>query len=1007
MKRVIGALALVAIALPVASAQQPNTRLASMQASPADSVRDEAIAKLEAFLAKYPASELRPNALFQLGELHVRKADEEFAESQRAAGRDTAGRADVPIRPNYQPAIARYEDLVRRYPNFSKLDAAAYTLGTLYFSSQRYADAARMFELVTRDTSSRFRPEAFFRLGDSHFELAAQQRGTARRQTFARAAEAYESATQSAPPNGDIYFLALYKLGWAYYNQATATNQEEYRKAVDVFGRLVASYDQLSTEQQARLGLQAEAIEYMAIAFTQIGGAEAADRYFTTTEAAAARYRLPVMRRVAQSLRDQGDFARAVDAYRAVITEAPTDSAALGIQREIIDIYQNRVLDPERAQEARLQLVNNFGPGSDWARANPGAVAEASRAREEALRQSAQYRLSQAQQRNDRGRYAEASQLYGRYMQEFAQSDSAQRVALLYGEALFGQGNYAEAGTQYARAAYEYAQRDTALTQRAGQNAIVAFDSALVRNKDDRAAQDAMFSAVDRYVAAFPQTDLAKRALIQKGKRASESQRWDVMAQTFQTYAQLYPNDPYTPTAQKLVGDAMYRGGQYAEAQSQWETAQSVATGAGKRALADSIARIRAGAAATFADTLVRQGEYRRAAEEIYVAFAERNPNSDRAPEALRNAIEVYMLADSSARARNDEAASRQARERAIELSQRLVTQYPNYRYRLQYQALQGRLLAEVGRREEAVEALRALIRDNPRWEGRADAMVRLAVTLDSLNRNAEAAQAYEEFSRAYPRDRRAADAQVNAAVSFAQAGDTASAARAYGSFASRFPSDQRAAAARQTRLELLRAAGDTVAASRELAALCLRPTPEIRGQCAARVAEGHFRRGAVLWTRYRSLRFVIPSKAQLTAAGVQRAQRQKQAVLREMSTHFTNAIKTGNARWLAAATYHLGLAQWEYGSFLRNVQLPGGLTPEEQQAGEQGAAQQAEQFFEAARKTWQSLVEKAEQERGEFETEARDWVERAREALRGNVPAEPPMAMNNREATVLAGGGV
>jgi TolA-binding protein len=1004
MKRILGILALVAIAPSSTPAQQANQRLVAMASSSADTVRDEAIAKLETFLSRYPASELRPNALFQLSELLVRKADEDFAESQRAVGGDTAGRADTPIRPNYEPAIARLEDLVRRYPNFSKIDAAAYTLGTMYFSSQRYADASRMFELVAKDDSSRFRPEAFFRLGDAYFELAAQQRGAARRQTFARAAEAYEAATQAAPANGDIYFLALYKLGWAYYNQATAANQEEYRRAVEVFGRLVASYDQLSSEQQARLGLQAEAIEYMAIAFTQVGGAEAADQYFRAREG-TGRYRLPVMRRVAQSLRDQGDFAGAVEAYRAVITEAPTDSAALGIQREIVDIYQNRVLDAERAQEARLQLVENFGPGSAWAQANPGAVAEANAAREEALRQSAQFRLSQAQQRNDRARFAEAAQLYGRYIQEFGQADSAQRVSLLYGEALFGQQNYAEAGVQYSRAAYGFPQRDTALAQRAGQNAIVAFDSALVRNKNDRAAQDSMFAVVDRYVAAFPQTDLAKRALIQKGKRASESQRWDVMAQTFQTYAQLYPNDPYTPTAQKLVGDAMYRGGQYAEAQMQWETAQNVATSAGRRALADSISRIRTGAAATFADTLVKQGEYRRAAEEIYVAIAERNPTSERAPEALRDAIEVYLLADSAARARNDEAASRQARERAIELSQRLVTQYPSYRYRLQYQALQGRLLAEVGRREEAVEALRGLIRDNPRWEGRADAMVRLAVALDSLNRKAEAAQAYEEFSRAYPRDRRAADAQINAAVTFAQAGDSASAARAYGAFASRFPSDQRAAAARQTRLEMLRAAGDTVAASRELAALCARPTPEIRGQCAARVAEGHFRRGAALWTRYKGLRFVITSKANLTAAGVQRAQRQKQAVLREMSTHFTNAIKTGNARWLAASTYHLGLAQWEYGTFLRNVQLPSGLTPEEQQAGEQGAAQQAEQFFEAARKTWQSLVEKAEAERGEFEAEGRDWIERAREALRGNVPADPPMAMITREAAVLAGG--
>ena len=293
MKRILGLLALVALAPVLALAQEGGTRLVAMANSPADTARDEAIAKLESFLTRYPASDLRPNALFQLSELLVRRADEEFAESQRAVGGDTAGRADAPIRPNYEPAIARLEDLVRRYPNFSKFDAAAYTLGTMYFSSQRYADAARMFEAVTKDDSSRFRPEAYFRLGDAQFELAAQQRGAPRRQTFARAAEAYEAATQSAPPNGDIYFLALYKLGWAYYNQATATNQEEYRRAVDVFGRLVASYDQLSSEQQARLGLQAEAIEYMAIAFTQVGGAEAADQYFRGREG-TGRYAIVV-----------------------------------------------------------------------------------------------------------------------------------------------------------------------------------------------------------------------------------------------------------------------------------------------------------------------------------------------------------------------------------------------------------------------------------------------------------------------------------------------------------------------------------------------------------------------------------------------------------------------------------------------------------------------------------------------------------------------------------------
>ena len=82
-------------------------------------------------------------------------------------------------------------------------------------------------------------------------------------------------------------FLSLYKLGWSYYNQATQPAQAEYSKAVEVFGRLIEAYDKLSPEQQARLGLRGEAIEYMAVAFTQVGGADAANQYFTTRGGAA------------------------------------------------------------------------------------------------------------------------------------------------------------------------------------------------------------------------------------------------------------------------------------------------------------------------------------------------------------------------------------------------------------------------------------------------------------------------------------------------------------------------------------------------------------------------------------------------------------------------------------------------------------------------------------------------------------------------------------------------
>lgn len=1010
-------------------------------------VADTAIDQLEDFLTEYPDSPLRPNALFQLGELLVRRADEQFAQQQRAgvpanAG-DTAaaavavtpGRgAEAPIRADYGPAIARYEELVRRYPTFEKLDAAAYTLGTLYASNQRWADAVRMFELVAARDSSRFQGEALFRLGDAYFELAARERGEPRRATFARAASAYERATQRAPKQGDIYFLSLYKLGWAYYNQATQTNTAPYEQAVQTFGELVTAYDKLTPEQQSRLGLKGEAIEYMAVAFTQVGGAEAANRYFS--QPGRGEYRATVLQRVALSLRDQGDFTRAVEAYEALIQQAPNDTFALTAQREIIDIYQNRMLEPEKAQQARLALVERFAPGSAWAQANPGQVSEATKVREEAMRQSGQYLLARAQTSKDRASYTQAAGLYERYLTEFAQSDSAPVVANYLGEALFGQGDYLRAGAAYSRAAYGFGNRaqvpvaaDTAagrdttgrrgaaapasLAEQAGRNAIVAFDSALAHAKTDRATQDSLFTAVDRFAQAFPQAPSAKAALVLKGRRASETQRWNEMATAFRTYATNYPNDSYTPTAQKLVGDAMYRGGQYAEAQVQWEQAQQVARTSGNRALADSIASVRTVAAGLFADTLIKRGEYRRAAEEVYVAYADKNPENAKAPDALRDAVETYMIVVDSAKARNipnDQVES--ARNRAIELSARLVQQYPNYKYRLQYQNLNARLLAESGRREEAVTALRALA-DNPGNPERLAVRARLAVTLDSLGRDREAAQEYERLSQQAKGDQASA-ALWNAALAYQEAKDTANAVRVYREYATRFPRAENARAARAASYDLLIASGDTTAAQRELRAFCSNPrTDEERSRCSAErartmagAARSNFERGRSLYQQYAALKLVIPSKGQLTQAGVQRATAEKRRLLQQMNAAFREAIQSGTAEYVAASTFYVGLAQWEYGRYFENVELPSGLTKAQQDEAKQGASQQAEQYYKAAREAWQALVDKSQQdEQLRKDEKARRWVDRAKKALEGDVPNDAPTSLVPKAAPATYGG--
>ena len=982
-------------------AQQPGAARLASDTRDASVVRDSAIRQLQGFLQEYPASPLRPNALLQLGELLVQRADELFAERQRAttpvpsttpgdtttaATPGSIAASTTAARPDYSEAIAVLEELVRRYPDFDRLHEAAYTLGTLYMGEAEYANAARTFRMVTADSSAMadtaaapLRAESFFRLGDAVFEQAAQASGARRRELFAEAATAYEQATQLAEQGGDIWFLAQYKLGWAYYNQATTTNQQEYRQAVETFDRLIAAYDQLTEEQQARLGLRQEAIEYMAISFTQIGGAEAASRYFESR--GGAPYRVQVLRRVATGLRDQGNFPQAVLAYRMILDELPTDSSALDIQREIVDIYQNRMLQPDSAQAARLALVERFAPGSAWAQANPGLADSARAARETALRESGQYLLASAQRGRNQQQFTEAARLYERYLTEFPQSDSARAVALYLGEALFGQGDYARAGAAYTRSAYGFTVRDS-LTQLAAQNAIVAYDSALARNRTDRAVQDSMFQAVYRFVEAFPETETAKTALQQAGRRASQAERWDALEQTFRIYVQRFPNDAYTPTAQRLIADALYQQGQYAEAQNQWTVAEQAARAAGQTSAADSIRTVRTAAAVTFADTLIKQGEYRRAAEEVYVSIADRNPDSPLAPGALRDAIETYRLQDSAATARGDEAASREAKRRAVQLAERLISTYPNYELRRNYQILRANYLADLGQRDEAVTALQELVQQNRNFEGRSGAMLRIALLLDSLGRGAEAAEAYGAFSQAYPRDPQAANAQWNAAIIYRDAGDTTRAAQEFGRFASRFPSDERAGEARANRLALIRS-GDPAALERELQRDCQRPTEEIRDLCAERAARVYFEAGQRLWPQYDALELRITGT--LTTAAVNRASAQKLQLRNRMLGQFQQAIETGHPLYLSGATYYAGLAQWEYGNFLRDVQLPASMPAEQQEAARQAAAQQAEEFYAEARNIWQALLERAQQENINNE-----WIERTRAALRGDVQVPP-----------------
>jgi len=202
-----------------------------------------------------------------------------------------------------------------------------------------------------------------------------------------------------------------------------------------------------------------------------------------------------------------------------------------------------------------------------------------------------------------------------------------------------------------------------------------------------------------------------------------------------------------------------------------------------------------------------------------------------------------------------------------------------------------------------------------------------------------------------------------------------------------RNPHDPRAGAAQQARIVMLKAAGDSAAASAELAKACVKPTPEFKATCAERLGEEEFRAGAALYAQYKPLTLNIPSRLNLTRKGVERLSAPKRRLLSAMTGHFTRSIGSGSPLWLAASSYFVGLAQWEYGNYLKNVQLPADLTGEQLSAAQAGASQQADQYFNDARKTWQTLVDKATQDKI-----ANAWVDRAKAALGGTVDESPSL---------------
>lgn len=386
-----------------ASYAQDLTDLSKREAE----LREGSISHFEAFLARYPAGEYTPHVMFRLGELYFENSEEDFQRASIAYDKAIQGidptTADFPAPPeeDYTKSVALYRRIVTDYPSYKYADGAYYMLGYCYGraeASQYDPEASHdMFAaLVDHFPESKFAADANLRLGEYYFD----------KDDLDTAIVHYQRVVDEGK-EVRVYDKGLYKLAWSYYRKAKTP--PEYQHAIGLFADLLDWSEENLQNTGKESNVAPEAIQYMAISFSDLADREAelpgGGSWDTATmgprpsplavatdffkDRPSAPYEIKVVKRLSEVLIQQARYEEAIATLDFIQQQWPDDPDNPTYQREIAQI--NMTMKPanvERARQALLVLNEKYNDGSPWASANhsnPDALDAARKYIEESL----------------------------------------------------------------------------------------------------------------------------------------------------------------------------------------------------------------------------------------------------------------------------------------------------------------------------------------------------------------------------------------------------------------------------------------------------------------------------------------------------------------------------------------------------------------------------------------------------------------------------------------------
>lgn len=421
--------------------------------------RREEMTGLEELLRLGGAEAEVPGWLFRLAELHWEESQYLFFEANRlddailraepgaARARELAAEKrdlEARSRREQEAAVARYLEIVRRYPQWSRMDEVLFFLGENLSRQHRAREASAAYRrLLTRFPRSRYVPDAWVALGEYWFD-EAEKGDRARRLAAAR--EAYRRA--AARPDGDLRGYALYKEAWVDYNLGA------FRDALALFAqvaRLGEAGGGSGGAAEKRLALAREARRDYVRTYGQVGQPQAAEQDFAQVGGSYAR---DMLKQLAQLYFDDGKDRESILLHHRLIQRWPGAVDAPLFQSRIVTAA-GRLGRKELAVQQAGKFVDLVRAAERSAGADPKqreVLAAARREAENTLRTLAVQYHNEWKKTREPATADMAAALYRDHLALFPDGPRAYEMQFFHAELLFALGRYQEAGDAYSRA---------------------------------------------------------------------------------------------------------------------------------------------------------------------------------------------------------------------------------------------------------------------------------------------------------------------------------------------------------------------------------------------------------------------------------------------------------------------------------------------------------------------------------------------------------------------------